>query len=172
MKNLLALMVVAMAGGCGAIAFDVEQPVPEEQVPGSPLGGLLPGFLPSPFPINIDVQQETEKRNTGPASSANLKKVEFRITPHDAPQGNFDFADEIHIFVAPSQGSGSSLPMVEIATLDPVPKSQTTISLTIVKGVDLLPYMKAGATISATAKGRQPAQTITYDGTVVVTVHI
>jgi hypothetical protein len=172
MRNLLALMVAMAAGGCGTITFDVSQPVPEQQVPGSPLGGLLPGFLPQPFPINIDVQQETEKRNTGPASSANLSKVEFQITPHDAPSGNFDFVDEIHIFVAPSSGSSSSLPKVEIANSNPVPKGRTTIDLSIVPKVDLLPYIKAGATISATATGHQPAQTTTYDGTVVVTVHI
>jgi hypothetical protein len=172
MKKVLALLVAVVAVGCGTISFDVSQSVPEEQVPGSPLGGLLPGFLPQPFPISIDVQQETAKRSTGPARSANLKKVEFQITPHAAPRGNFDFADEIHIFVAPASGSGSSLPMVEIATLNPVPKGKTTIELTIVPGVDLLPYINAGATISATASGHQPAETITYDGVVVVTVHI
>jgi hypothetical protein len=172
MRTVLALVVAVAAAGCGTIAFDVTQSVPEEQVPGSPIGGLLPGFLPQPFPITIDVQQETSKRSTGPARSANLKKVEFRITPHDAPRGNFDFADEIHIFVAPASGSGSSLPMVEIASSNPVPTGQTTIDLTIVPGIDLLPYIKAGATISATASGHQPAQTITYDGSVVVTLHI
>ena len=168
----LALAVALAATGCGAISFDVSQAVPEQQVPGSPLGGLLPSFLPQPFPVTIDVQQETQKRSTGPASSANLKQVEFQITPHDAPRGNFDFVDEIHIFVAPSSSSGSSLPMVEIANLKPVPKGQTKIDLTIVRGVDLLPYINAGASISATASGHQPAETVTYDGTVVVTVHI
>jgi hypothetical protein len=168
---MVALALAVAATGCGAISFDVSQAVPEQQVPGSPIGGLLPSFLPQPFPVTINVQQETQKRSTGPASSANLKQVEFQITPHDMPQGNFDFVDEIHIFVAPSS-SGSSLPMVEIANLNPVPKGQTKIDLTIVPGVNLLPYINAGASISATASGHQPAETITYDGTVVVTVHI
>ncbi|MCU1283078.1 MAG: hypothetical protein JWM53_6624 [bacterium] len=173
MKRLLfaaALAATAATAGCGAIGFDVSQNVPEQQVQGSPLGGLLPSFLPQPFPITINVQQETAKRSTGPASSANLKQVQFQITPHASPSGNFDFVDEIHIFVAPS--SGSALPMVEIATLKPVPKGQTTIDLTIVPGIDLLPYINAGATISATASGHQPTQNVSYDGVVVVTVHI
>ena len=46
------------------------------------------------------------------------------------------------------------------------------IDLTIVKGVDLLPYINAGASISATASGHAPAGTVTYDGSVTVTVHI
>lgn len=171
MTKMLALALAVAATGCGSISFDVSQAVPEQQVPGSPIGGLLPSFLPQPFPVTINVQQETQKRSTGPASSANLKQVEFQITPHDMPQGNFDFVDEIHIFVAPSS-SGSSLPMVEIANLNPVPKGQTKIDLTIVPKIDLLPYINAGASISATASGHQPAETITYDGTVVVTVHI
>ena len=166
----LATAASAMAGGCGALSFDVSQDVPEQQVQGSPLGGLLPSFLPQPFPVTINVQQETAKRSTGPARSANLKQVEFKITPHASPSGNFDFVDEIHIFVAPS--SGSALPMVEIANSKPVPKGQTTLELTIVPGIDLLPYINAGATISASASGHQPTQTVSYDGTVVVTVHI
>ena len=170
-RATLALVFVAGVAGCGALSFDVSQPVPEQTVQGSPLGGLLPSFLPQPFPVTINVQQETAKRSTGPARSANLKQVEFQITPHSSPSGNFDFVDEIHIFVAPSS-SGSSLPMVEIANLKPVPKGQTTIDLTIVPGIDLLPYINAGASISASASGHQPAQTVTYDGTVVVTVHI
>ena len=173
MKHLLlALSFAALAAGCGAISFDVSQAVPEQSVPGSPLGGILPSFLPQPFPVNINVQQETQKRSTGPATSAALKQVEFEITPHAAPSGNFDFVDEIHVFVQPSSGASSALPMVEIARLAPVPKSQTTIDLTIVPNVDLLPYINAGASVSATASGHAPAQTVTYDGTVVVTIRI
>jgi hypothetical protein len=168
MKALVLAMAVA-AAGCGALAFDVSQDVPEQQVPGSPLGGLLPSFLPTPFPITINIEQETAKRSTGPARSANLKQVQFRITPHDAPSGNFDFVDEIHIYVEPTSGA---LPKVEIANLKPVPKGQTTLDLHIVPDIDLLPYINVGAKISATASGRQPAQTVTYDGSVTVTVHI
>jgi hypothetical protein len=167
-----ALLVTTTLAGCGAISFDVSQSVPEQQVPGSPLGGLLPSFLPQPFPVTIDVKQETAKRSTGPATSANLKQVQFQLTPHGASSGSFDFVDEIHIFVAPASGSGSALPMVEIANLKPVAKGQTTLDLAIVPGIDLLPYINVGASISASAVGHQPAQTVTYDGVVVVTVRI
>ena len=174
--ELLAAVAVVVAGvalsGCGAISFDVSQAVPEQSVPGSPLGGILPSFLPQPFPITIDVKQETAKRSTGQATSANLKSVTFQVTPHDAPSGNFDFVDEIHIFVAPSSSSGSPLPMTEIANLAPVPKGQTKIELNVVPKIDRLPYIEAGAEISAIASGHAPPATVTYDGTVVVTIRI
>jgi hypothetical protein len=172
MKRALLLLAIGCGAaiGCGVISFDVSQDVPQQTVQGSPLGGILPGFLSAPFPITIDVKQETAKRSTGPARSANLKQVEFRITPADAPT-TFDFVDEIHIFVESSM-AGSSLPKVEIANLNPVPKGQKTIDLTIVPGIDLLPYINEGAVITATASGHQPATTTSYVGTVVVTVHI
>jgi hypothetical protein len=141
-------------------------------VPGSPLGGLLPSFLPSPVPLNLDVKSETAKRNTGPATSANLKAISFSALPHSSPMGNFDFVDEIHIFIAPAQGSSSALPMKEIASLKPVPKGQTTINLNVLPSVDLLPYINAGAQLSASASGRPPMQNFDYDGVVTITVHI
>jgi hypothetical protein len=160
---------VALAS-CDIVSFDVAQNIPEQTVPGSPLGALLPSFLPTPFAVTIDVKEETAKRDTGPASSANLSNLSFSITPHSAPSGNFDFVDEIHIYVETTQSS--SLPKIEIAKLSPVPKGRTNIQLDLVPNVDLLPYINAGATISAQASGHQPAQDTSYDGAVVVTVHI
>lgn len=170
MIRALVAALALLVAGCGAIPFDVSQNIPEQQVPGSPLGGLLPSILPSPFAVTINAQQETEKRNTGPAKSVTLKAIVFAATPHDNPSGTFDFVDEIHVYIAPA--SGSALPMTEIARKAPVPKGQTTLDLDVVPGVELLPYVNAGATISATATGRQPAGTFTYDGVVTVTIHI
>jgi len=168
---LAATGAAALAvAGCGTIAFDVSQSVPEETVQGSPLGGLLPSFLPQPFPFTIDVKSETQKRDTGPARSASLKSIQFQATPHGSASGTFDFVDEIHIRV--SAPAGPSMPTLEIARTQPVPKGLTTLELDVVPGIDLLPYINAGATLSATATGRQPAKTFTYDGVVIVTVHI
>jgi hypothetical protein len=167
---VLPLLLLSALGGCGAIAFDVDQGVPEETVQGSPLAGLLPGVLQAPFAVTIDAKSETQKRNTGPATSAALKRLRFIATPHGSPSGNFDFVDEIHIFIEPS--NGGTLPKVEIATLKPVPKGLTTLDLEVVHGIDLLPYIDAGAEISATASGHQPARDFTYDGSVTITIRI
>jgi hypothetical protein len=167
MMRKLLVAAALLGSACGAIGFDVTQTIPQETIQGSPLGALLPSFLPSPFPISIDVKQQEQQHGTGPATSANLKSLTFTALPHAMPSGNFDFVDEIHIFVA-----ANNLPMVEIAKLAPVPKGQTTLNLNVVQGIDLLPYINAGATISAQASGHQPAQDFSYDGTVVITIRI
>jgi hypothetical protein len=46
------------------------------------------------------------------------------------------------------------------------------LTFTITPDVDLLPYIQAGADISATATGTQPAMDTSFDGHVTVTVHI
>ncbi len=73
----------------------------------------------------------------------------------------------MHLFVL-----GTGLTQAEVANLDPVPKGQTTLSFNIVPGVDLLPYINAGATITATATGTQPTQDTSFDGHVQVEVRI
>ena len=159
---LLALLV----SGCGIIPFDVDQDIPEQRIAGNPVGGLLPAFLSAPVPLTIDLKAETQKRDTGPAKSANLKELRF----HATSSGNFDFLTEIHIYI--DSQNQASLGKKEIARLSPVPKGQTTIELQVIDGVDLLPYINAGAEISATASGQQPTMDFTYDGHVTITVHI
>jgi hypothetical protein len=164
------LAVLALLTGCGGIPFDVGQDLPEQRVAGNPLGGLLPSFIPTPIPLTIDLRAETEKRNTGPARSATLKELTLTATPKAMPSGNFDFLSDVRIYVE-ARGN-SSLPRVEIARLQPVPKGQLTVTFTIVPGVDLLPYVNAGAQITATASGTQPQQDFTYTGHIEITVRI
>jgi hypothetical protein len=165
-----ALVLALLSSGCGLLSFDVSQDLAEQRIPGSALGGILPNFLQAPVPITINLSAETQKRDTGPAKSANLKAIRFRATPTGMPSGNFDFVDEIHIHV--SSPNDPTLPKKEIARLAPVPNGQTTIELEVVGDVDLLPYINKGAEISATANGTQPTQDFTYDGQVTITVHI
>jgi hypothetical protein len=166
MTTRFAAFALALVA-CGAVSFDVDVAVPEQQIAGSLVGGLLPAFLPNPFTLNVDIKAETAKRNTGPATSANIKSIVFQATPHDSPSGNFDFVDTIHIFV-----EAPALPKKEVASLEPVPKGTSKLDLVIIKGVDILPYVSAGATLSATATGRQPSKNFTFDGTVIITVHV
>lgn len=166
---MYCLLLLALAG-CGGIPFDVGQDLPEQRVPGSPIGGLLPSFIPTPIPLTIDLRAETQKRSTGPARSATLKELTLTATPRAMPSGTFDFLTEVRIYVA-ARGD-SSLPRVEIARLQPVPTGQTTVTFTIVPGVDLLPYVNAGAEITATATGTQPRQDFSYVGHIEITVRI
>jgi hypothetical protein len=95
-----------------------------------------------------------------------LKSVSLTIT---SPSGaTFDFVDSIAIHISSANGN---LPDVEIGRLEPVPGT-ASITIPPTSGVDLLPYINAGANITATASGHMPASDTTFIGTVVVTIHV
>jgi hypothetical protein len=167
---VILFTLLTFSTACGGIAFDVGQDLPEQRVPGSPLGELLPSFIPTPIPLTIDLRAETEARNTGPARSAQLKRLTLYATPRASPSGNFDFLSEVRIHVAAR--NNSSLPRVEIARIAPVGKGLTALEFDIVPNVDLLPYINAGAEISATASGTQPRNDFAYAGHIDITVRI
>lgn len=163
--SFAAAIGVAVAG-CGALGFDVSQDIPSQTVPGSPLGALLPPSLFA-IPINVDIQSATAGHGTGPASSVTLKSITLTIT---SPTGaSFDFVDSISLTI--SSSGDASLPTKEIARREPVPGT-SSISLPPTPGVDLLPYIKSGATITATASGHMPPSDTTFDGIVVLTIHV
>jgi hypothetical protein len=161
--RLLALTAALLATGCGLIGFDVEQPIPEQRVPGSPLGGLLPVSVFA-FPLSIDIQQQTKAMNTGPATGAYLKVISLKVvTP---PSETFGFLDSLSVVI-----SADGLPETEVAKLAPVPKT-AAISLNLVPRVNLLPYLQKAATMKASASGRAPSTDVTFNGRVVVNVEI
>jgi len=150
-----------MFASCSLISFDVTTEIPPQTVPGSPLGALLPASL-FEVPLNVDLQSETGKHGTGPASSASLKSLTLTVT---SPSGaTFDFLDSLTIFV-----SAPNLAEMEIAKLEPVPDT-ASISIPPSGAVNLLPYINAGLTITARASGHMPAQDVTFNGTVVIKV--
>jgi hypothetical protein len=161
-----AVALVGLAAACGVLSFDVDQPIPEQVVQGSPLGGLAGVLPPALFqvPITIDLESTTRARGTGPATAAHLKSVTLSIrTP---PGQTFDFVDALTIKV-----SADGLPEREVARL-PSRQSTRDMHLQIVPGVDILPYVKKGCTMTATATGHAPPQETHYDGKVVVTIDV
>jgi len=164
-RVFVAAALLASASGCGLLSFDVDQDIPAQTVPGSPLGALLPVSLFA-IPMNVDISAETAAHGTGPASSVTLSSISLTVM---SPSGaTFDFVDSIAIRISAADGS---LPEIEIARLQPVPGA-ASISVPPEGGVDLLPYIKAGATITASASGHMPASDTTFAGKVVVTVHV
>lgn len=164
MRRALVFLVLA---SCGTVQFDVEQELSKQTIQGNPLGGVLASaLLPNPYALNIDISAEVAKRGTGPATKAFLKSLTLDIAP-ETPDTNFDFIDETRLFV-----EGPGLPKVEIAKLVPVPDGLKKLEFEVVPMVDLLPYIQAGATISATATGTQPTRNTTFTGKVVIEVRI
>ena len=164
MSRALAFLVLT---SCGAVQFDVEQDLAAQTIQGNALGGVLASaLLPNPYTLNIDIKAEVAKRGTGPATRAFLKSLVFDIAPA-TPNENFDFIDETRLFV-----EGPGLTKIEIARRVPVPNGLKKLEFDVVPMVDLLPYIQAGATISATAKGTQPTRDTTFVGKVVIEVRI
>jgi hypothetical protein len=162
-RVVVAAALLGSVAGCGLVSFDVDQDIPQQMVPGSPLGSLLPAALFA-IPMNVDIKSETGSHGTGPANSVTLSSISLTVT---SPAGaTFDFVDSIIIDI-----SGPGLSEVEIARLQPVPGT-TSIAIPPSGGVDLLPYINAGATITAKASGHMPASDTTFVGKVVVTVHV
>jgi hypothetical protein len=163
MKTSNTFVLLLTVAACGLVSFDVEQPIPEQTIPGSPLGALLPPGLFS-LPLQVDLESSTKAHGTGAASSAHLKALTLTII--DPPGETFAFLDGITITIA-----AAGQPQRQIASLMPVPKA-SSIDLKPDANVDLLPYIKAGATISATATGRTPARDVKLNGKVVITIKV
>lgn len=151
--------------GCGIISFDVSEAIPLTMLPADPTGGGLMGEVTTaPTPLTLDIDAETQRQRTGPASSARLKSLTFTIKK--PANGTFYFAQEVTIFMV-----ADGLKEVEIARLSPIPATNT-ISLKPTPNVELLPYSRTGAKIKATAKGVFPKEDTEYDGWVVINVKI
>ena len=164
-----ALVLVALAG-CSIADFDIDQSVPEQRVPGSPIPGPLQALFP--LPIDLDLSAKIKEQTTGPIGSVSLSSLELTITPTAMTGGDKDdwgFVQEIHVFVKSSQ-SGSSLPRAEIAHVTS-PGAVTTMTFVVETKVNLDPYVNEGSVIETTGSGTAPSDDVTYDGKAVFTVH-
>jgi hypothetical protein len=161
--RLVALALGSLSllmAGCGS-DVDVEQEIPEQEVPGNFLAATLAlvGFT---IPIEVSVESQEEAHDTGRAHTAALKSMQLTIT---APSGEtFEFLDRIRIEV-----SAVGMPGALVAHLDDVP-ARSQIALTVVSQVDLLPYINRGAKLTAMVSGHAPRQTLRYKGRVVITL--
>lgn len=158
------MSVMVLFTGCGLVQFDVDQPLPEQRIEGNVLGGLLPEFLPNPLKVSIDVKAETQKRGTGPATAAYLKSLTFNAT---RSSGTFAFLDEVHIFI-----EAPNLPKREVARALPMGSGGTSLPFEMMPNENLLPFVNAGATLSATVSGHPPAKDFTFDGALVLDIRI
>jgi hypothetical protein len=165
MARLALPVLLALSSSCGLLRFDVAEAIPPQEVPGAGWASFLTGLLPAPFRLSLDVETETEKQGTGPATSAGLRSLELRALS-GAPL-TFDFLDTVSVSVG-----ASGLPTQEVARLRPVPRGQTRLSFDVSPEVELLPYLQRGATLSTSVTGQAPATTFTFDGEVVVEVRI
>ena len=77
----MRLVLCLLLTGCGIADFDITQPVPEQQIPGSSLPGPLADLFP--IPVNLDISQQIKAMDTGPIDSVSLSALELTITKTD-----------------------------------------------------------------------------------------
>ena len=70
MKLAIACM---LAAGCGVADFDVDQPIVEQTIQGSPIPGPLQVLFP--IPLNIDISAQIKAKDTGPIDGVTLKSL-------------------------------------------------------------------------------------------------
>jgi hypothetical protein len=155
---------------CGVTDFDVDQPVQEQVVSGSPIPGPLQ--LLFPIPLNLDISAQIKAKDTGPIDSVSLKSLTLSITTTDEPTGDSDdwsFLTSVDVFVS-STKSGTTLPKVKIATAS-MPGAVQDLKFMIEGGVNLKPYIDEGSMVEGQCSGNAPPDDTSYDGSASFTVH-
>ena len=166
----MKLAVLLCLGACGVTDFDVDQPVQEQMVTGSPIPGPLQ--LLFPIPLNLDISAQIKAKDTGPIDSVTLKSLTLSITATDEPTGDSDdwsFLTSVDVYVS-STKSGTSLPKVKIASASS-PGAVQDVKFVVEPGVNLKPYIDEGSMVEGQCSGNAPPDDVSYDGTASFTVH-
>jgi hypothetical protein len=169
----LLLLLLSALPSCGIGDFDIERSIDEQSVPGNALSGLLDTFFNAPIPMNVNIREQTSARDSGPAKSAHLTRLEFQITKTamTAPDtDDFSFLDSVTVYIE-STKAGSSLPRAKIAQALDV-KAESKLSFDTVETVDVLPYSEEGARFVSEASGHAPPDDVTFNGRLTVTVEL
>lgn len=157
--------------GCEVLDLDVDVAIEEQRINGfDPLTTLLP----VPFDLDVDLEAETQARNTGPAQGVRAKAMFLQITNTAIGTDDvdtFDFASSVTIFISSMQ-EDSSLPKIPVATLSPVPRTRRRIVLDVNSGLDLRPYIDEGAVLDSVARGSTPDDDVTLDGVLTLSYEV
>jgi hypothetical protein len=168
MKALAATCLVLAA--CGITDFDVDQPIQEQMVTGSPIPGPLQVLFP--IPLSLDISAAIKAKDTGPIDSVTLKSLTLSITTTDEPSGDTDdwsFLTSVDVYVS-STKSGSTLPKVKIASAS-MPGAVQDVKFMVEGGVNLKPYIDEGSMVEGQCSGNAPSDDVSYDGSASFTVH-
>ena len=141
--------------GCseGFGSFSITEESGEKTVEGSGVRAPSGTPLDEAFPqlgFNIDLQEQLDQRNAGPAQAVRMKSFQLRITESSEGQ-NFDFLDSMTIFV-----DAENQAKQRIAWIEDVPEGQRRLDFTTDQEVNLKPYIEQGMTLKTEAKGRPP----------------
>ena len=163
MRPLKALVLTLCVSGCGLAAFDVTEKVPSQTIPGSSSGADGPSAVLS---TTMPLSSSDLPSGSGFVTSVTLKSATFTV--ESPSNGTFDFVDSVVLSIV--SPTNQVLTETQIAS-GQATSGSSTLALTPTGNVNLLPYARAGAVVRATGMGKQPAETTTFDGQIVLTVH-
>ena len=169
MRSLSIALCLAL-GGCSVTDFDIDQPILEQRIQGSPLPGPIAVLFP--LPLSVDLAAKIKEMETGPIDSVTIKSLTLTITPAAVASGDTDdwrFVEAIHVFVK-SNKSDTTLPRVEIAKVMN-PGAVQSLKFEVESGIDINPYVNEGSTVEGESSGTVPEDDVTYNGEATFTVH-
>jgi hypothetical protein len=171
--SLLSILALLVSSGCG-LGFNIDRDLPEQYVPGSPLGALLGGLFEVPIPIELNLEEETAARNTGPAKRVILKSLSLHVTETaESTEGEDDlsFIDSVDVYVDSSLAESTLEPQL-IATLGKVERGTREVDFDTFTEVNLKPYVEEGALLTTMATGRAPSNAVTFAGSLRLRVEV
>ena len=166
----LLLGALALTPGCdniGSVTFT--ETSQEAVVDGGGLGSALPvnDLLP-PMRLNVNLEEELDQQDAGPAEAVYLEALSLQITDTARPEGDtddFDFIDEVEVYVE-SRQDDSELERRRVATLSDVPEGATTVDFQTDSDVDLKPYIEQGVLLVTEGSGEVPDDDTSFEAVV------
>ncbi len=163
MRRLAPLLMLVPVACATLLNFTVEQTASTD-VQGSALGGLLAvvdlGELSS---LDVAVAQELENQGVAPGDVSEVLVVSLELDGRDGAA--IDFIDTLDVTI-----EADGLDPLRIAWVDEVPDGATHVALTVTDA-DLADYVSAPSmTIVTDASGTAPADDVTLDATIVLSV--
>lgn len=171
--SFFSLVVLLSSTGCG-LGFNIDREIPEQYVEGSPLAGLLGGLFELPIPIEVNLEEETAARNTGPAKKVMLTSLKLHVTStSETSEGEDDlaFIDSVDVYVDSSIPESLLEPQL-VATLGPVERGVREVEFDTFTEVNLKPYVEEGAVLTTVAQGTAPPDDVTFAGDVRLRVEV
>jgi hypothetical protein len=171
--HLLSTFVLLACSGCG-LGFNIDRDLPEQTVPGSPLGGLLGGLFELPIAIEVNLEEETAARNTGPAKRVTLTSLKLHVTETAETEPGSDdlsFIDSVDVYISSSLPESNLEPQL-IATLGKVQRGEREVAFDTFTEVNLKAYVEEGARLNTTAQGTAPPDEVTFAGAIRLRVEV
>lgn len=168
LRRFLAGM--ALAGMCTCAGIDnIDVPIDAKaNIPKATLVDTLLGLVKFTGFDSIDLSQELQNQGVTKDDVDSVKLTSFTLTIEAPPGQTFDFLDSLAFF-AESKG----LDKVQIASLNPVPKGKSKLTLDVNGDVDLKPYVVAPSmTVSSEVDGSRPDNDTTVAASVVLDVDV